>query len=541
MGLLDFFTKGGSQSVQPISNVQQGATPQDDGSVNPASDDLSQYNSYATQFSDVKYPLPSTNVPTTFDASQVQGQTLPGVTTDVAPEAPAIEPPDITSFDYTNAPAQQTAIEQQNVYTSVNDAGIKVSTYEPIQPSTSLTPSDPNLNRNEIVNPTTDMSIDNAVMPSLSESNIFPTTVVEPVSIVEPILETIVPEVTPQVQQQPETTNVLQQLQIVDTASSESSAVDIPTPVEVPAESTLPVSTEIIQQPEATIEPPSVENPEEVQEGTSDIQFGVEATSVNEDPKTDSTESSLKEEVTEPLVEDKIEASIEENKVSEIETMPSSENKFKVFKKIGLLGLNTDNMDTTTSEMLKVFLTLLMKSIDEIVVDSNKGYGSEIGNLVSGSNIKLTGIYLRPFYSSYTDESDAIVSTSNYTAVVYSDFIEKIKHMVKESDIFIMPEVKGINNTSELFALWNIENIYLGHHKPIVLLGSGWEETVNKLKELFGLKDSELQSVSICKTPEEAFNLIIKLDSEYQGKISSNAQKIIDKRDEDSEQGYFLN
>jgi len=211
-----------------------------------------------------------------------------------------------------------------------------------------------------------------------------------------------------------------------------------------------------------------------------------------------------------------------------------------IFKRIAIVGLNNTSINSKLNDKMRELISLLAASLDEIILDSNKGYGNVILEEASKTEVKLTGVYLKPTYSNFSDESEVGINLKNYTSVIYSNFLERLKFLIKESDMFIVPETSGLNNFSELFTLLSIQYLYYGQNKPVILIGKDWLNIYKVFKENFKFAEDQLKSINICSTAEEASTLIKQLDIDYSKKQSPNTKKVIDKREENDEKEFFL-
>lgn len=240
------------------------------------------------------------------------------------------------------------------------------------------------------------------------------------------------------------------------------------------------------------------------------------------------------------------------NEVSEVETQENiptvnsiekeSDNSLKVFKNIGVVGLNVDAPVQNISEKLMELTRLLSVYKVNFVLDSGRGYGENLLNkLLERKDINITGAFLKPFYSDYSDEPKARINTDNYSTAVFSNLDLKLKYLIRSSDIFIIPETKGIANISLLFALLSNSYLYFGQHKPIILFGEGWNDVVNNLKTTLKLNEVESELFIVCENASDVVALLQKLDKEYSVKSRVNVGKVIDMRNESDEAEYFVN
>ncbi|MFS8130639.1 MAG: hypothetical protein ACMG57_01530 [Candidatus Dojkabacteria bacterium] len=236
-----------------------------------------------------------------------------------------------------------------------------------------------------------------------------------------------------------------------------------------------------------------------------------------------------------PIVEEKpLEVPVvAENK---IETEATSLN---VLNKVAFVSLNSQSVNSSLSKKIKSLAEMISPMISELYIDSNKGYGMDIISGLSGSKLKVTAAYLKPFFSKYSDETNLDVPIENLTRVTFSTVLDRIKFLYKEATVFIIPETAGLNSLSQVTLLLNSQSMYFGTHKPVILFGTAWKDRINTLKASFGLSEQEVSSMNFASTPEEVISLLQKLDAEFSGKnIQSNT--VIDMRDEQGEKEGLL-
>lgn len=233
------------------------------------------------------------------------------------------------------------------------------------------------------------------------------------------------------------------------------------------------------------------------------------------------------------------ESQVEEQKIEPVVKTEVAKTSLNVLNKIAFISLNTQGVNSSLSKKVKS-LAVMLKNLDvETLIDSNKGYGMDVISGMSGTKNKVSAIYLKPFYSKYSDETTLEVPLENFTKINFSNVLDRIKYLYKEATVFIVPETSGLNNLAQVLVLLNSQAMYFGSHKPVILFGTAWKDRINSLKNSFGLSQQELDSMYYASTPEEAISIINKLDAEYSNKKITNNNSI-DMRDEQSEKEGIL-
>lgn len=231
----------------------------------------------------------------------------------------------------------------------------------------------------------------------------------------------------------------------------------------------------------------------------------------------------------------------EPNEIPAVESAPiNSDYEFKKIKNVAFLGLNSKTFKNVSSEVRNLANTLASKNF-HIYIDSNKGYGEDIISVLESSSnkAKLTSVYFKPFYSSYTDEAEKKNNITDLTTVIYSDLIERTKYFIRESEAFIFPETSGLVNSGLLNLLLSIQYLYSGQHKPVILLGNKWAEKIEQMKAVNGFSDDEVKSIKIVATADEAFKLLSSEDDVLSKDSILKSRKFFDYREDFDEYEYM--
>jgi hypothetical protein len=230
-----------------------------------------------------------------------------------------------------------------------------------------------------------------------------------------------------------------------------------------------------------------------------------------------------------------------ETKPEEKPTMETfHDTKLKVLDKVAFIGLNMTGQNPSLSKKTKALSMALSQMGVEFFIDSNKGYGMDVISGASTNNSKVTGVYLKPFYSNYSDEAEIETQLNNYSSIIFSNILDRFKHLLKEAKIFIIPETTGLNNISTAMLFASLQFFYFGQHKPVIFFGLAWKNKFDELKKVFNLSDEEMKTMTFCSTNEEAIEAIKKLDSEFSGMPPVKMKQVVDLRDGDNEKEYLM-
>jgi hypothetical protein len=210
-------------------------------------------------------------------------------------------------------------------------------------------------------------------------------------------------------------------------------------------------------------------------------------------------------------------------------------DKFNIIKSVGFLGLNTKTFGGLGVELRKLSKKLTEIEVN-ILIDSIKGYGPDIiGGIEELGGNKVTAAFLKPYYSTYSDEAELNSNIKDFITVIYSDGLERTKYFIKDCDAFIIPETSGFINLSTLFTLLSLQYLYFDHRKPVILIGQKWKQKLEQLKSTLGISEEQFKTISFAANYNEAITSLSSLDKELSAKDSKKTVKVIDNRDGESE------
>lgn len=564
MGLLDFISKstGDDQSGGTTSTQ---TTPADD----------SQGTQPTTQLSDVQYPIPNQNSPlqpivdfsqNTFDPSKFQSQEIPQTITqeEVLPELPD---PIVNNQVQMNS-VQEDDVEDLTKYapsSSTFDVQPQPSQEESV--SSSVAPQDSNSfmteTQNEVVNDIDTDLLNNQVQEEvqMSSDNNLPQEIDTQVSGENNVSMVTDSEgkqnqVKLDIPENQVTAPVLPSADIVtgnDSKEMNQEVVDTNPIIEDSNATTQFLNTpeesnekqEIVEEPvygnQIVMDDPEVkpeENSALLQNQITVLPSEeVKDLEVESETLDTSTEEEIQPIINVPqapeIVEENHELNQEENYVD------STKYTFKKIKNIAFLGLNSKTFNNVSSE-LKSLAKLVAESGVNVLIDANKAYGDDVlTSLENVDNVKVTAVHFKPFYSNYSDEMDRPTTLQEYTTVVYSDLIEKLKYFIRESEAFVIPETSGLINFSTLTLLLSLQFLYHGQNKPVVLLGNKWSSKLDQFKLLSNLSEEEFSSIRVALNANEAMEMLRKEDEKMSSESKSKTRKFYDFREDFDEYEYM--
>lgn len=210
------------------------------------------------------------------------------------------------------------------------------------------------------------------------------------------------------------------------------------------------------------------------------------------------------------------------------------------FRKVALVGLEGNNLDPNFGNAVNNFVKQLYSQGMEVVLDSKEGLGEFALKGATESQASAMGIYLKPYLSSedHSEEGDAKLGAG--ASVLYSNYFEWLRHLVKEGRMFIVFDTGGIGTLALLLNLLNISKMYKGKHKPIILFGDSWNGKIATLKNQLGASDIDDETFMVVSDSDQALQKISEIKLEYKVESSDNIQKIVDRRVEGDERDFLI-
>ena len=235
---------------------------------------------------------------------------------------------------------------------------------------------------------------------------------------------------------------------------------------------------------------------------------------------------------------------VDSNKAEEIkphnsENVKYSEKNEMFFKKIAFLGLDGNQFDTTLSNTIRTLSKQLFKQKVEIILDTISGLATQVVQSNSDMKNKVTHISLKPLLS---DNQSTVKSQGGITTtVVYSNLLEWIRHIVKDSRMFVVVDGGGLDNMALLILLLTISSKYEGQDKPIILLGSGWYTKVDKISELVGRGELNKDNLYFAQNEMEVMDILNNLSNDYNNNNNMlQVPRVVDRRVEGDEMDFII-
>lgn len=225
----------------------------------------------------------------------------------------------------------------------------------------------------------------------------------------------------------------------------------------------------------------------------------------------------------------------------EQETRPKTNQDLFVLKNIrsiALVGLNdTDGVFDDVGSDLVNFSNALPLST-ELIIDSSKMAGGELLRGVE-KHVSITGVFLKPFFTNYSDIAEQVPARLNFRSILFSNYFEKISHIVHNAELIVVPLTSGLVNLANVSNLLAIQYIYGKQAKPVVLLGKEWRDFIDSLN----LNEEESSSIRFADNVSELLELVKKLDVELFETVAVDSvqESVVDMREQGDETHFLRN
>jgi uncharacterized protein (TIGR00730 family) len=97
--------------------------------------------------------------------------------------------------------------------------------------------------------------------------------------------------------------------------------------------------------------------------------------------------------------------------------------------------------------------------------------------------------------------------------IVTKNYLERTLRLLEFGQVYMIFN-GGTGTLSEFGMAWGMARLYLGHHKPLILVGKHWYEIVAALTRNMRIRDEELEVFSVVDSPAEAVRELLSLQEE---------------------------
>jgi 23S rRNA pseudoU1915 N3-methylase RlmH len=230
----------------------------------------------------------------------------------------------------------------------------------------------------------------------------------------------------------------------------------------------------------------------------------------------------------------------EEPKINKVENKEKPKSTRNVFKKIAILGLDGPNTNSLDLEGITQMSKNLLSQKVELILGTDKGHSSKLVSNIQNPKSRISTVSLHPVLTVNGSEKVQTESQTNNFAVIYSNYIEWLRHLMKEARMFILFDGAGLQNHSVLVNLINISQMYGEGGKPIILVGESWKMKVDSLMKAGLFKAEDVENVHILNNTDELQAKLDELNSKYASNSEPQYARVVDRRVEGDEKEFVV-
>lgn len=104
------------------------------------------------------------------------------------------------------------------------------------------------------------------------------------------------------------------------------------------------------------------------------------------------------------------------------------------------------------------------------------------------------------------------------------NYLERTLKLLEMGDAYVIFK-GGTGTVSEFGMAWGLARLYFGHHKPLILYGSFWNNIIKAFTENMRTRPEELEVFRVVTTPEEAYKAIQTFEGALTRKDSPSAEE----------------
>jgi len=111
---------------------------------------------------------------------------------------------------------------------------------------------------------------------------------------------------------------------------------------------------------------------------------------------------------------------------------------------------------------------------------------------------------------------DEEVKTKNY--------LERTLTLLELGDAYVIFR-GGTGTISEFGMAWGLARLYFGHHKPLILYGTFWDEIIKNFEKNMRIRPEDLKVYRVVDSPEEAYKAIQVFEAVLKEQENAHAEE----------------
>lgn len=95
------------------------------------------------------------------------------------------------------------------------------------------------------------------------------------------------------------------------------------------------------------------------------------------------------------------------------------------------------------------------------------------------------------------------------------NYVERTLTLMREGQVYVVFN-GGTGTISEFGMAWGLAKLYFGHHKPLILYGSFWNDIMKTFQDNMMITKEEREVYKIVDSPEDVLKAIVEFEEELQ-------------------------
>jgi predicted Rossmann-fold nucleotide-binding protein len=91
--------------------------------------------------------------------------------------------------------------------------------------------------------------------------------------------------------------------------------------------------------------------------------------------------------------------------------------------------------------------------------------------------------------------------------IITKNYLERTLKLLELGDAYVVFR-GGTGTISEFGMAWGLARLYFGHHKPLILYGSFWNDIIKSFERNMRIRPEDLKVYKVVDTPEEVYKAI---------------------------------
>ena len=195
---------------------------------------------------------------------------------------------------------------------------------------------------------------------------------------------------------------------------------------------------------------------------------------------------------------------------------PSDHSKPEIIERVAIFGF-ADAKENEQLYLDVVETTRLLAENGYIVVDGGgPGVMRAATEGAKKGGGKTIGVTFYPQDARNFEGKDVLNMVDE--EIITHNYVERTLTLLERGQIYVIFN-GGTGTISEFAMAWGLARLYFGHHKPLILFGSYWEEIIETFKKNMKIRPEELRVFKIVNDPHAVLEAICEFGREIKAGI----------------------